>query len=100
IVARGINDVPSVVLTLSPAPRAAGRWNDQALYEIAGKLRTEIAKVDNVGLTFIVGGRPEEIRVEPDPERLNLRGVTLGALIDTVRQADRTFPAGGLRDQG
>jgi multidrug efflux pump subunit AcrB len=100
IVARGINDVPSVVLTLSPKPGAAGRWNDQALYEIAGKLRTEIAKVDDVGLTFIVGGRPEEIRVEPDPERLNLRGVTLGALIDTVRQANRTFPAGALRDQG
>jgi multidrug efflux pump subunit AcrB len=100
IVARGINDVPSVVLTLSPKPGAAGRWNDQALYEIAGKLRTEIAKVDDVGLTFIVGGRPEEIRVEPDPERLNLRGVTLGALIDTIAQANRTFPAGALRDQG
>jgi multidrug efflux pump subunit AcrB len=100
IVARGINDVPSVVLTLSPKPGAAGRWTDQALYEIAGKLRTEIAKVDDVGLTFIVGGRPQEIRIEPDPARLNLRGVPLGALIDTVRQANRSFPAGSLRDQG
>jgi multidrug efflux pump subunit AcrB len=100
IVARGINDVPSVVLTLSPKPGAAGRWNDQALYEIAGKLRTEIAKVDDVGLTFIVGGRPEEIRIQPDSARLNLRGVSLGALIDAVRQADRAFPAGSLRDAG
>jgi multidrug efflux pump subunit AcrB len=100
IVARGINDVPSVVLTLTPKPGAAGRWNDQALYEIAEKLRTEVAKVDDVGLTFITGGRPEEIRIEPDPARLNLRGVTLGALVEAVRQADRTFPAGSLRDQG
>jgi multidrug efflux pump subunit AcrB len=100
IVARGINDVPIVVLTLSPAPGAAARWSDQALYEVATKLRTELAKVDNVGLTFISGGRPEEIRIEPDPERLNLRGVSLGALIDTVREANRAFPAGTLRDQG
>ncbi|MBS0361868.1 MAG: efflux RND transporter permease subunit, partial [Proteobacteria bacterium] len=97
---RGINDVPSLVLTLSPKPGAAGQWNDQALYEIAGKLRTEVAKVDDVGLTFIVGGRPEELRIEPDPARLAQHGVSLGALMDTVRQANRAFPAGGLRNDG
>jgi multidrug efflux pump subunit AcrB len=100
IVERGINDVPIVVLTLSPSPDQAGRWSDQALYDIAGKLRTEIAKVDNVGLTFVTGGRPEEIRIEPDPERLNARGVPLGGLIETVRQANRSFPAGQIRDGG
>jgi multidrug efflux pump subunit AcrB len=97
---RGINDVPSLVLTLSPKSGAGGQWTDQALYEIAGKLRTEVAKVDDVGLTFIVGGRPEEIRVEPDPARLARYGVTLGQLMDAVRQADRAFPAGDLRDNG
>jgi len=97
---RGINDVPSLVLTLSPKPGAAGQWTDQALYELAGKLRTEVAKVDDVGLTFIVGGRPNEIRVEPDPAKLALHGVSLGALMDAVRQADRAFPAGLVRDGG
>ena len=97
---RGINDVPSLVLTLSPKPGAAGQWTDQALYEIAGKLRTEIAKVDDVGLTFIVGGRPDEIRIEPDPARLALHGVSLGGLMDAVRQANRAFPAGVVRNQG
>ena len=97
---RGINDVPSLVLTLSPKPGAAGQWTDQALHEIAGKLRTEVAKVDDVGLTFIVGGRPEEIRIEPDPARLALRGVSLATLMDTVRQADRAFPAGQVRNGG
>ncbi|MGE5501958.1 MAG: efflux RND transporter permease subunit, partial [Ignavibacteriales bacterium] len=100
IVTRGINDVPVVVLTLTPKPGFAGRWTDQALYDIAGKLRTEIAKVDDVGLTFIVGGRPDEIRVEPDPEKLALRGVPLGSVIDAVRQADRTFPTGSIREGG
>ena len=97
---RGINDVPSLVLTLSPKPGAAGQWTDQALYELAGKLRTEVAKVDNVGLTFIVGGRPREIRIEPDPARMARHGVSLAALMDTVRQANRAFPAGQLRNGG
>ncbi len=97
---RGINDVPSLVLTLSPKPGAAGQWSDQALYELAGKLRTEVVKVDNVGLTFIVGGRPQEIRVEPDPARLAQHGVSLGALMETIRQANRAFPAGQVRNGG
>lgn len=97
---RGINDVPSLVLTLSPKTGAAGQWTDQALYELAGKLRTEVAKVEDVGLTFIVGGRPQEIRVEPDPARLALHGVSLGGLMDTIRQANRAFPAGQLRNDG
>jgi multidrug efflux pump subunit AcrB len=97
---RGINDVPSLVLTLSPKPGGAGQWTDQALYEIAGKLRTEVAKVDDVGLTFIVGGRPDEIRIEPDPAKLALHGVSLSGLMDAVRQANRAFPAGMVRNEG
>jgi len=97
---RGINDVPSLVLTLSPKPGAAGQWTEQALYEIAGKLRTEVAKVDDVSLTFIVGGRPDEIRIEPDPAKLALHGVSLDGLIDAVHQANRAFPAGMVRNDG
>ena len=97
---RGINDVPSLVLTLSPKPGAAGQWTDQALFELAGKLRTEVAKVEDVGLTFIVGGRPQEIRVEPDPARLAQHGVSLGVLMETIRQANRAFPAGQVRNGG
>ena len=100
IVTRGINDVPAVVLTLTPTPEMADRWSDQALYDIAVKLRTEVAKVEDVGLTFIVGGRPDEIRIEPDPERLALRGVALGGVIEAVRQANRSFPAGAIRQDG
>jgi multidrug efflux pump subunit AcrB len=97
IVARGINDVPIVVVTLSPTAAAAARWNDSALYQVADELRTELMKVDDVGLTFIVGGRPQEIRIAPDPGRLALYGVPLNQLIETVRNANRAFPGGDLR---
>jgi multidrug efflux pump subunit AcrB len=100
IVTRGINDVPAMVLTLTPRADAAGRWSDQALYDVAARLRTEVSKVEDVGLTFIVGGRPSEIRVEPDPARMAARGVALSSVLEAVAQANRSFPAGTFRDQG
>ncbi len=100
VVRRGINDVPIVVLTLSPRPEAAARWTDKDLYDLAVKLRDEMVKVDDVGTSFIAGTSPEQIRVEPDPEKLSLYGVTLQQLIAKVRDANRAFVAGTVRDAG
>ncbi|MFZ5669515.1 MAG: efflux RND transporter permease subunit [Pseudomonadota bacterium] len=97
---RGINDVPVLVLTLSPDPDQAGRWDEATLRTVAEQLQSEVAKVEDVGLTFIVGGQAEEIRVQPDPARMAVRDVSLGALMEAVRQANRTFPAGAIRDGG
>lgn len=100
VTVRGINDVPIVVLTLTPQKGAVGKWSDQALYELAGKLRTEIAKVDNVGLTFITGGRADEVRIQPDPAKLSQYGVPLGSVIEAAGQANRSFPVGAIREGG
>jgi multidrug efflux pump subunit AcrB len=100
IVERGISDVPIAVITLAPQPRAADRWNDQALYSVAHQLQSELMKIEDVGLTFIVGGRPQEIRIAPDPGKLALYGVPLNAVIDAVRGANGSFPAGALRGRG
>ncbi|HLX18026.1 MAG TPA: efflux RND transporter permease subunit [Bradyrhizobium sp.] len=100
IVGRGINDVAVTVLTLSPKPAAAGRWTDKDLYELADKLRAELMKVDSIGLTYIAGGAAQEIRVEPDPEKLSLFGVTLQQLVAKVKDANRSFQAGQVRDAG
>lgn len=97
IVARGVNDVPIMVITLSPSAEAADRWDDSALYRVADELQSELMKVDDVGLTFIVGGRPQEIRIAPDPGRLALYGVPLGRVIEAVQNANRAFPGGDLR---
>ncbi len=100
IVGRGISDVAVTVLTLSPKPQAAERWTDKDLFELADKLRAELMKVDNIGLTYISGGAAQEIRVEPDPERLSLYGVTLQQLVAKVKDANRSFLAGLVRDAG
>jgi multidrug efflux pump subunit AcrB len=100
ITVRGINDVPIVVLTLTPKPGAAGQWNDQSLLELAGKLRNEIAKVDDVGLSFITGGQRMALRVVPDPAKLALYRVPLGSVIEAVSQANRAFPVNNVRENG
>ncbi len=100
IVGRSINDVPVVVLTLAPKPGKEDRWNDNALHAIADELQSELVKVEEVGLTFIAGGHPDQIRVEPDPERLSLYGVTLNQLVDKVKNANCAFSLGRVREAG
>ena len=100
IVARGIDDVAIVSLTLSPTPEAASRISANDLTRIARELRSEMTKIDNVGLTYLVGETTEMIRIEPDPARLALFGVTLQQLAGKVQGANRAFPAGRVRDQG
>jgi multidrug efflux pump subunit AcrB len=100
IVGRGINDVAIVVLTLSPKPEAAARWTDKDLYQLSDQLRSELVKTENIGLTYISGGNAEQIRVEPDPEKLALFGVTLQQLVAKVRDANRSFQSGQVRDSG
>ncbi len=100
IVGRGINDVPILVLTLSAKADKAGEWNDNALHQVAEELQHELTKVGGVGETFIVGGSASEIRVEPDPEKLALYGVTLAQVIAKAQNANRAFLAGALREDG
>ena len=100
IVGRGINDVATVVLALSAKPEQAKDWTANGLYQIADELQHELVKVDNIGSSYIVGGDPNQIRVEPDPERLSLYGVTLNQLIDKVSNANRSFQVGNFRMGG
>lgn len=100
IVGRGIDDVAIVALTLSPKPEAASRITPNDLTRVARELRTEISKIDNVGLSYLVGETGEIIRVAPNPEKLALYGITLQQLAGKVSGANRTFPASKVRDNG
>ncbi len=99
IVGRGIDDVAIVTLTLAPKTGVA-RYEDNALYHMAEDLQTELAKLEDVGLSYIVGGRPDQIRIEPDPERLSLFGITLSQLVAKIEGANRSFVAGRVRQDG
>ncbi|HHL43104.1 MAG TPA: efflux RND transporter permease subunit, partial [Hellea balneolensis] len=94
VIGRGINDVPIVTLTLSPQDYTKDVWNDTSLRMIAEELQAELVKIEDIGLSGIVGGRDLEIRVEPDVNALAAYGVSLQTLVQTLRGAANAFPAG------
>jgi multidrug efflux pump subunit AcrB len=98
IIGRGIDDVAILSLTLSSAPGQAVSAGD--LTRIARTLQAQVAKADNVGLTYLVGDAQDAIQIQPDPDRLALYGVTLQQLAQKVGQANRTLTTGKLRYQG
>ena len=100
IVGRGIDDVAIVVVTLTPTAQAAERWTENGLTRLARELQVEIAKLPDIGLTYIVGDQPEQIRVEPDPEKLSLYGITLQQLAGKIEGANRSFQVGMVREDG
>ena len=99
IVGRGIDDVAIVVLTLAAKPERADAWTDNGLFLVAEELQHELTKVENVGLSYIVGGSPNQIRVEPDPELLSVYGVTLNQIADKLSNANRSFLIGAFRER-
>jgi multidrug efflux pump subunit AcrB len=99
IVGRGIEDVAIVALTLT-SEQADGDVSASDLTRVARELQNELVKIQDVGLTYLVGEASDAIRVAPDPEQLALFGVTLQQLANKVRSANRAFATGLVRDQG
>jgi multidrug efflux pump subunit AcrB len=100
IVGRGIDDVAIVVVTLRPSPGSAERWTANGLTRLARELQVEVAKLPDIGLTYLVGEQPEQFQVEPDPERLSLYGITLQQLAAKIEGANRSFRVGTVREAG
>jgi multidrug efflux pump subunit AcrB len=98
IVGRGIDDVAIVVVTLRPTKEAAPRWSANGLTRLARELQVEVSKLPDVGLTYIVGEQPEQFRVEPDPDKLSLYGITLQQLAAKIEGANRSFRIGTVRE--
>jgi len=99
VVGRGINDVAIVTLTFTPAfGQSAVTAAD--LTRIAREAETELVRIDDVGLTYLVGETEEALRVAPDPQKLALYGITLQELSQKVAGANAAAPAGLVRDAG
>jgi multidrug efflux pump subunit AcrB len=99
VVGRGIDDVAIVSLTFAPKP---GETSVTAadLTRLAREVEVALIRIDNIGLTYIVGRTEEALRIAPDPERLAVYGVTLQQLAAKVQGANKTAPVGTVRDGG
>ncbi|RYC04668.1 efflux RND transporter permease subunit [Ciceribacter ferrooxidans] len=100
VVGRTIDDVAIVSLTLTPSLEKGANVTANDLTRIARELRVELAKIENVGLSYLVGETGEAIRIAPDPEKLALYGMTLQQLSGKVTAANRSFSTGLVRDGG
>lgn len=99
VVGRGIDDVAIVALTFAPKVGQEGIGAD-TLTSIAREVEVELVRIEDVGLTYLVGETDQMLRIAPNPERLALHGITLQQLAAKVEGANRAMPAGNLRDGG
>lgn len=84
-----IDDVPIVNLTLHSA-----MYNDHELRRIGEEVLSRLAEVPDISRTFIVGGRPREVRVELRPDRMSGLGVTLLEVWQALEGTDAAVTAG------
>lgn len=84
-----IDDVPIVTLTLF-----GEGYDDATLRRLAEEMKARLDAVRNLSRTEIVGGRPREIRVEPDLEAMAARKIDLTDLLRVLEANSRTWPAG------
>jgi multidrug efflux pump subunit AcrB len=88
-----IDDVPIMNLTLYSA-----RYDDYVLRRIAEELEIRLQGVKNTGRTYLVGGRPRQIRVRLSPQLMASRGISIQEMQRAIQGANVTFPAGNLID--
>ncbi|MFZ2620013.1 MAG: efflux RND transporter permease subunit [Alphaproteobacteria bacterium] len=100
VVRRGINDVAIVTLTFTPKPEAMNRWDSGALTQLATEVNSQLAKVNHVGLTYLVGAAPLQLQIVPNIAQLNAYGISLHQLVEGIRAANTSFQMGTLRQQG
>ena len=80
---KGVNDVPVVTLTLW-----SDELDDSSLRLAALELRQRLKEVPDTAGSFIVGGRPEQMRVEVYPSRLAGFGIPVSQISQAIKSAN------------
>jgi multidrug efflux pump subunit AcrB len=92
---RSIDDVPALALTL---------WSREAdgfvLRRLAAELEREIAHIDEVSETKLIGGRRREMRVLLSPARMAAFGVDPAAVAAALQAQNSSIPAGTFESGG
>ena len=89
-----LSDVPILQVHL------AGDLGPVELRRLAKQLQDEVEAIPGVLRASLVGGVEREVRVDVDPERLRLYGVSLDDVIETIRDENVSIPGGDLKLTG
>ncbi len=90
---KSIDDVPVVTVTLSSPSLDLVQLRKLGL-DVVQRFKS----LPNTGQSFVVGGSPEQVRIEIDPSRLAAHGLTLGQVAKVVSAANQRMPAGDVID--
>ncbi len=86
-----IDDVPIVTLTL-----ASDTLDDHALRRVGEEVLARLDSLEDVSRSEVIGGRPSEVRVRPDAERLAAHGLSALDLERALAGADASAVAGSF----
>ena len=86
-----IDDVPMVTLTLTGAG-----GDDHRLRRVAEEVAERLAAIPDISRINLAGGRPRQVGIEPDAERMAAHSVSLLELESALRAANVTLPAGSF----
>jgi len=87
----GIDDVPILTFTLWSKTE-----NDAALRRVGDEILHRMQQVPDTGRSFVIGGRPRQVRVLLDADRLAGHGLAPLDLAQALRGADANLRAGGF----
>jgi multidrug efflux pump subunit AcrB len=88
---RSIDDVPIFAVTLW-----GKNYDVYQLRQIAGELDNQLKQIDDVAETKIIGGLPRQVRVTLDTSKLSAYGMTPGAVVAQLEQANARGEAGSF----
>jgi multidrug efflux pump subunit AcrB len=88
---RSIDDVPIMAVTLW-----GKNYDSYQLRQIAGELDNQLKQIDDVSETKIIGGLPRQVRVTLDTQKLAAYGMTPGAVVAQLEQANARGEAGSF----
>ena len=86
-----VDDVPIVTFTLT-----GGTHDDFALRRMADEVVARLQGVDNVGVAYVVGGRPREILIRPSAARMASYRISAGELGRAIQAANSSVQAGAF----
>ena len=90
---KGIDDVPTVTLTLWTADESRGA---QELQRVAYALEAEIKRVPGTRDVYTIGGPDNVVHVKLDPQRLSAYGLSLDALRYALQASNVVTHAGAV----
>jgi multidrug efflux pump subunit AcrB len=90
-----VDDVPILTISL-----ASNKRDDRELRRVANDVLEQLRRIENVSVSFVLGGRPRQIKVDLDLDRMRHYGVSLLDIRHILEATNVGIPSGTLVNRG